>query len=236
MTADPDRNVVLRGERELVERAGPLLAAAAEDFACAAADLRTWALPGAREEIVAERHRRAPALRARKLYSPLAVADEESERHLVELAARGAQVRICPAGLPQETILVDGRAAVLAGPIERGVRSFTVVRSPDVVRGIRALYQAAWESAIDLAAYRRARPPMPDEEGRRILGMLAAGLTDEAAARRLGMSLRTYRRRVTGLMKLLDARSRFQAGLRAQQLGLVPAQASASHRSGPKTS
>jgi hypothetical protein len=38
-----------------------------------------------------------------------------------------------------------------------------------------------------------------------------AGLSDEAAARRLGTSLRTYRR-VAELMAALEAGSRFQAG------------------------
>jgi len=46
-------------------------------------------------------------------------------------------------------------------------------------------------------------------------------LTDEAAARQLGTSLRTYRRRVAELMATLQAGSRFQAGVRAGELGLA---------------
>jgi DNA-binding NarL/FixJ family response regulator len=48
-----------------------------------------------------------------------------------------------------------------------------------------------------------------------------AALTDETAARRLGTSLRTYRRRVAELMAALEAGSRFQAGVRAGELGLA---------------
>jgi DNA-binding NarL/FixJ family response regulator len=51
--------------------------------------------------------------------------------------------------------------------------------------------------------------------------MLGAGLKDETAARELGLSLRTYRRRVADLMAALGADSRFQAGLRARELGLT---------------
>jgi DNA-binding NarL/FixJ family response regulator len=51
--------------------------------------------------------------------------------------------------------------------------------------------------------------------------MLGDGLKDEAAARRLGMSLRTYRRRVAEILTLLDADSRFQAGIRAHEFGLI---------------
>ena len=54
-----------------------------------------------------------------------------------------------------------------------------------------------------------------------ILTALNDGLTDEAAARALGLSLRTYRRRVAELMAAMGATSRFQAGSRARELGLV---------------
>jgi hypothetical protein len=45
---------------------------------------------------------------------------------------------------------------------------------------------------------------------------MVTGLSGGSAARRLGASLRTYRRRVADL----EADSRFQAGLRAGELGL----------------
>jgi DNA-binding NarL/FixJ family response regulator len=57
-------------------------------------------------------------------------------------------------------------------------------------------------------------PPPPSGEA------LGSGLTDEAAAKRIGVSLRTYRRRVAELMARLEVDSRFQAGLRAGELGL----------------
>ncbi|MFA1545376.1 DNA-binding response regulator [Actinomadura chokoriensis] len=220
MSVDLDRNVVLRGEAELVERAGRLFFAC-EEFACAAADMNTWALPGLRERIVAERRRVRPAPSVRKLYTPAALADEESERRLVEIAAAGARVRICPAPLPHETIIVDRRVAILAGPAEGGVREYTVVRSPGVVRGLVSLYRATWDTAVELADHRRGRPPALSEESRRILRLLGGGLKDEAAARRLGMSLRTYRRRVAEILTLLEADTRFQAGIRAREHGLI---------------
>lgn len=220
MSVDLDRNVVLRGEAELIERAGRLFFAC-EEFACAATDTRTWALPGARERIVAERHRVQPPPAVRKLYTPAALADEESERHLVEMSRAGARVRICPSPLPQETILVDRRVAILAGPADGGVRDYTIVRSPGVVQGVVSLFCATWDTAVELADYRRDRPPALSEESRRILGLLGGGLKDEAAARRLGMSLRTYRRRVAEILTLLDADTRFQAGVRAHEFGLT---------------
>jgi DNA-binding NarL/FixJ family response regulator len=47
---------------------------------------------------------------------------------------------------------------------------------------------------------------------REVLRRLTTGSTDEAAARELGIALRTYRRVVARMMVRLGARSRFQAG------------------------
>lgn len=55
----------------------------------------------------------------------------------------------------------------------------------------------------------------------RILQLMATGVTDDTAARQLGCSTRTYRRRVATLMQQLNATSRFQAGLYAAHHGLL---------------
>jgi DNA-binding NarL/FixJ family response regulator len=72
-----------------------------------------------------------------------------------------------------------------------------------------------------LGSYLRGDVPELAPEARAILRALGAGLTDEVAARQLGTSLRTYRRRVAELMAELEADSRFQAGLRVGELGLA---------------
>ena len=56
---------------------------------------------------------------------------------------------------------------------------------------------------------------------RRILEQLCAGRTDDVAAREIDVSLRTYRRHVADIMRELGATSRFQAGARAVELGLL---------------
>nr|WP_243727306.1 LuxR C-terminal-related transcriptional regulator [Actinocrispum wychmicini] len=55
----------------------------------------------------------------------------------------------------------------------------------------------------------------------RLLSLLAAGLKDEAIARQLGVSLRTVHRRTSELSESLGARTRFQAGMRAERQGLL---------------
>ncbi len=129
-------------------------------------------------------------------------------------------MRISSAPLPHETIILDRRVAILAGQPSPLGREYTVTTSPVLVGGVYSLFTAAWEAAIDLGACLRGEVPELAPEAREILRALGAGLTDEAAARRLGTSLRTYRRRVAELMAALEAGSRFQAGVRAGELGL----------------
>ncbi len=56
-------------------------------------------------------------------------------------------------------------------------------------------------------------------EDHELLSLLVAGLTDEAAGTRLGMSRRTVVRRVQHLMAVTGARSRLQLGWRARDRG-----------------
>ncbi|WP_197364098.1 response regulator transcription factor, partial [Streptomyces clavuligerus] len=54
------------------------------------------------------------------------------------------------------------------------------------------------------------------------LHLLADGHTDDSVAKRLGVSPRTARRMANDLMERLEARSRFEAGVRAVQRGWLP--------------
>jgi len=222
MIQDQEPNVTLHGELELAERAGHLFGFAQEEFVCAASDLNTWVMPEVRERILAARWTPPPGLKVCKLYNPDVLADEDSEREVLHSVAQGVAVRICTTRLPQETIIIDRRVAVLAGPRPpQGPRTYTVVRSAEVVKSVRSLYWATWNASTDLAEYRRDRPPALSEQSREILRLMGGGYKDETAARRLGLSLRTYRRRVAEILTLLDADSRFQAGLRAHEYGLL---------------
>src|SRR5206468_3864766 len=54
-----------------------------------------------------------------------------------------------------------------------------------------------------------------------VIWLLAQGYTDEAVAKRLGVSPRTSRRSVNSVMRRLGAHSRFQAGAYAERSGLL---------------
>ena len=134
-------------------------------------------------------------------------------------ATRGAQIRITPDEI-NETILIDRRVAILAGDPHLWERSFSIVTQPEVVQGVTSLFDAAWRSATTVDAY-DARIAELRDIAPQVLDLLGRGVKDEAAARTLGLGVRTYRRRVAELMEALGASSRFQAGVRARELGLV---------------
>jgi DNA-binding CsgD family transcriptional regulator len=127
----------------------------------------------------------------------------------------GVEVRRLP-GFTTWLAMVDSTAVVFPGQQDRPERERTVLRAPAV------LAVAAW-------AFHQARPapsfdvtlPQLSPLEVRILRCLSAGLKDEQAARRLEISVRTYRRRVTALCERLDASSRFEAGMAAAKRGLV---------------
>lgn len=210
----------LHGGAELMARAGHLLEPTVE-FICAATDMSLWAMTTSRAAASDQvRHKRGSGVEFYKLYNPIALADPSATEHLLVIAKAGAKVRISTTALPHETLIVDRKLAILAGPMVAGERDFTVVTTPHVVASVRALVLSAWQSATDLIDYLPAPQPFVDEQGLTILRSLSAGQKDETAARQLGLSVRTYRRRVAELMELLGASSRFQAGVRARELGL----------------
>ncbi|MFC4112140.1 DNA-binding response regulator [Nonomuraea zeae] len=211
----------VQGDAELVARAGHLFESTRDEFLCAARDLKTWSQPEARAAI-RNRMRAAGStgFTSRKLLSPVALADEEARAHLRLVRNEGAEVRISGSPLPHETILIDRRVMILAGRETPNGREYTVTTSQTLVEGVHSLFAALWDNSLDLTTYLRSDVPHLDADGRLILEALSSGLTDESAARRLGVSLRTYRRRVAELMAKLEAGSRFQAGLRAGELGL----------------
>ncbi|PSL00068.1 hypothetical protein CLV63_102194 [Murinocardiopsis flavida] len=210
---------VVRGTDELFARSAHLFESA-EDIACAANDLHTWAITRpARDADHGPPPQGTGGKRIRKLYRPGVLLDPATAHHVRNAARIGADVRITPDEL-NETIILDRRMAILAGDVTAGVRSYSVVTLPEVLQGIMSLFEAAWRGAAELAVY-DARLDEIRQLAPSILDLLNSGCKDEVAARSLGLGLRTYRRRVAELMTALGASSRFQAGARARELGLV---------------
>jgi hypothetical protein len=107
------------------------------------------------------------------------------------------------AGVPMRLVIADRKVA-LVPPAAPG--DAAVLLGPSaLLDGLVAMFDTLWEHAYS---------PLRDPTDQQLLALLAAGLTDQAIARRLGVALRTVERRVRRMMDGLGARTRFQAGLR----------------------
>jgi hypothetical protein len=155
----------------------------------------------------------------RLLASPDLVGESFVKRlppeHQRQMAVRVARLP------PLQVLIADGATAlVVVGPPAE--RRASLIRVPEVLEALRTLFESLWNTALepreDVVFGDRDRAVL----ARQILGAMRAGVTDEVAARELTVSVRTYRRYVAEIMALLGATSRFQAGVRAAELGLLP--------------
>lgn len=134
------------------------------------------------------------------------------------LAARadaGEQIRVLPE-VPTRLLVVGDSHVVVPEPLGYADMPLAVVRQRGVVEAMTHWFELLWERA---AAPSVAVRGVGRDQRRFLLQQLAAGEHDEQIARRLGLSLRTVRRRVADLMTELGADSRFQAGVEAARRG-----------------
>ncbi|WP_405005791.1 LuxR C-terminal-related transcriptional regulator [Kitasatospora purpeofusca] len=142
--------------------------------------------------------------------------------HTVEyvnwLAALGGRVSTVPE-LPTRMIIVDRSAAVIPVRSDDTAAGAVVLTGQGMLTVLCALFESVWAGAQPLGATAQLDQDGLTAQERTALTLLADGHTDDAIAKRLGVSPRTARRIATDLMERLEARSRFQAGARAARAG-----------------
>ncbi|SEQ81148.1 regulatory protein, luxR family [Lentzea xinjiangensis] len=131
------------------------------------------------------------------------------------LALAGADVRTAPK-VPLDALVVDRALTVLPAGRRDSVAAFELA---SVVTTTVELFERVWRAAVPFTAAVAAAGEEVTDRERELLTLLFAGCTDEAAAARLNISVRTVRRTVSQLMDRLGARSRFQAGAKAADRG-----------------
>ncbi|MDT3399437.1 LuxR family transcriptional regulator [Streptomyces sp. B1866] len=132
----------------------------------------------------------------------------------------GYEVRVTDADLPG-TAIADGRISFGRSGPGGGHRYVTFNTDPASVRALDLMFAGLWSSATPVLDHVRLAERMRTEPVRRVLGRLREGHTDDVAAKQIRVSLRTYRRHVAAIMRDVGANSRFQAGVRAVELGLL---------------
>jgi DNA-binding CsgD family transcriptional regulator len=140
--------------------------------------------------------------------------------YLRQLVDRGAQLRTVPT-LPNQLMIFDGKVAMMPLDPEADSCGSIVVRGAGPLTVLIDHFETTWAGASPLGSRVPQRDDRPTGAEQAALAMLAQGLTDEAVARKLDVSLRTVRRMMARLMKELGTTSRFEAGVRAAQRGWV---------------
>jgi hypothetical protein len=159
---------------------------------------------------------RGVAIRLLTTHQGYTATDLETAR-INALSARGATTRLTDM-VPFNALIIDRTTALL--PPEPGVRTLRdgalLVHDPTIVWAVHASLAALWPTARPILQNDQSAAPRHLQP---VLDTLLDGLTDVAAARLLGISPRTYSRRITELLHELGATSRAQAGAEARARG-----------------
>ena len=152
------------------------------------------------------------------IYGP-EILESDLFPYLRRCVAAGERARIVPE-VPMKLSIYDDSYALILVPEESEQRSHLIVHPSGLLDGIIAMFEAMWRIATPVPSLAPVGTHGFDQD-REVLFLLAAGATDAAIARHLGISERTAHRRVKALMESLGARTRFQAGIQAARRRLV---------------
>jgi DNA-binding CsgD family transcriptional regulator len=118
--------------------------------------------------------------------------------------------RLHPA-LPMKLMIADLETALL--PLGRDsdtTPAAVIVHSSGLLDALVALFEHYWDASMPLYVGEASSGNSTSDGDRRILSLLIGGVTDEAIARQLGISLRTVRRRIQAMMHTAHAQNRAQ--------------------------
>ncbi|MDX2707349.1 helix-turn-helix domain-containing protein [Streptomyces sp. PA03-6a] len=145
-------------------------------------------------------------------------------RALADLAA-GQRIGVTDV-VPVKFMIADRDLAMLPLLSGRNTAAASVlVHAGGLLDALVAYFELAWEQAYPLSpraagdGVAEERPDGIEEFDARLLALVLAGLTDEAAASRLGVSRRTVQRRIAELMAKAGVDSRIQLGWHAARRG-----------------
>ncbi|MBV6701294.1 LuxR C-terminal-related transcriptional regulator [Kitasatospora aureofaciens] len=156
------------------------------------------------------------------LYQRRTAAIPYMAAYLVDAARPGKEVRVAEY-LPLRMILFDDELAVLPINPEDSSQGAFAIHGKELVASLHALYDYCWHNAtpVQQAPEQQAVALGLDSQELVVVKLLADGVKDEAIARQLGISPRTFSRIVSGLLERLGVKTRFQAAMRIAELGLL---------------
>ena len=166
--------------------------------------------------------KQAEGILYRGVYDAAALAEPGYLATIAVHVNAGEQARLSET-LPTKLAIGDDEVALL--PLSWGNTAHDaalLVHPSGLLEALGALFETVWALATPLSFADDqgvGADPSIAAEDRNLLSLLVAGLTDEAAGARLGISRRTVVRRVQHLMELTSSRSRLQLGWKAWERG-----------------
>jgi len=140
-------------------------------------------------------------------------------RALSDLTLAGTQVATTPAP-PPPVVIVDRQAAIVTvAEQDSNAASAMFIHDPSVTGYMAAAFDAFWATATPLHDAITSDSNGLSPADRTLLRLLAEGMTQHQAARKLQLSARTISRRTAEFKRILGAASPLQAGLEAARRG-----------------
>jgi DNA-binding CsgD family transcriptional regulator len=145
--------------------------------------------------------------------------DRQTADYARWLVSHGGQVRSV-ASIALRMIIYDSQIALVPVDPAKESDGALLLQGTGVTSALCELFEQTWRDALpfDADRERKGEAELTSQEIA-VLRLLARGHTDAFISRRLGVSVRTIRRITADIMSRLGARSRFQAGARATELG-----------------
>lgn len=135
------------------------------------------------------------------------------------ITEHGVAVRFTDA-LPRRLLVADGTTAAVPLRGSRLAAGAAFFGDRLVVEGLEALADRTFRRSVPLDQVPADGSAIgPSSLEQRVIRLMATGVTDDVAARRLYVTNRQYRRYVAAVMRRLGATSRFQAGMLAAERG-----------------
>jgi sugar-specific transcriptional regulator TrmB len=170
-------------------------------------------------------------VRNRAVLEKAVFAEPNATDEAVDSLRNGMELRVVER-LPLKLVLADADLALVplqddsGGPA--GEPGAVLLQRSGLLAALDALFESVWEQAypLDLVAAEAgaavvdgAKPEGPSVLDRQVLGLMLAGLSDQAVASQLDLSLRTVQRRLRDLQDRAGARTRMQLGWQAARNG-----------------
>lgn len=157
-------------------------------------------------------------VRCRAIYEASLLDNPIAVRAIEEAISHGEEARLVPrVGMKMK--LADESVAML--PLTpTGMEGAMIVRSAVIVSALREYFELLWERAMPFGTRPESTTGLPLVE-ERILPLLAQGLTDEAIANRLKVSLPTVQRRLGNLKRHLSVDTRIAIVVAAMRRGWI---------------